>query len=108
MAAAAGDELAIECLAYAGRILRLGIVCAVLLAFNPEIVVLGGGVTKTGDLLLSPMKDAISRHILNESFIADLRIELAALGDDVALVGAAALAATDGGNVDVSELDRRF
>ena len=107
LAAAAGDELAIECLAYAGRILGLGIVCA-LLAFNPEIIVLGGGVTKTGDLLLSPMKDAISRHILNESFIADLRIELAALGDDVALVGAAALAATDGGNVDVSELDRRF
>ncbi len=107
LAAAAGDELAIECLAYAGRILGLGIVCA-LLAFNPEIIVLGGGVTKTGDLLLRPMKEAIHRHILNDSFTADLRIELAALGDDVALVGAAALAATDGGNVDISELDRRF
>ena len=107
MAAAAGDSLAIECLAYAGRFLGLGVVCA-LLAYNPEIVVLGGGVTKTGDLLLAPMKEAIAQHILSESYTAELRIELSALGDDVALVGAAALAATDGGNVDISELDRLF
>ena len=107
MAAAGGDRLAIDCLAHAGRILGLGIVSA-LLAFNPEIVVLGGGVTKTGDLLFAPMRQAIAEHILNDSFTANLRIEEAALGDDVALVGAAALVATDGGNMDISELNRLF
>lgn len=106
-AAADGDELAVECLAYAGRIIGLGVVTA-LLAFNPEIVVIGGGVSKTGDLLFAPMREAVEQHILDNAFTAGLRIEQAALGDDVALVGAAALAATEGGTIDISELDRLF
>jgi len=107
MAAAAGDALSVATLAYAGRVIGLAIVTAVLL-FNPEIVVVGGGVTKTGDLLFTPMRQAVADHILDGAFLKDLRIERAALGDDVALVGAAALVATAGGNMDISELDRRF
>ncbi len=107
IAAEAGDELAIECLAHAGRMIGLSIVTAVLL-FNPEIVVIGGGVTKTGELLFAPMRRAVEEHILDRAFTADLRIEQAALGDDVALVGAAALVATAGGSMDISELDRLF
>ena len=107
MAAARGDGLAISSLAYAGRMIGLGIVTAVLL-FNPEIVVVGGGVTKTGDLLFAPMRQAVADHILDSAFVKDLRIEEAALGDDVALVGAAALVATAGGKMDISELDKRF
>lgn len=106
-AAAEGDALAIEVLAHAGRIIGLGVVTALLL-FNPEIVVIGGGVTKTGDLLFSPLRQAVRDHVLDRAFTANLRIERAALGDDVALVGAAALVATAGGNVDISELGRRF
>ena len=106
-AAAQGDCLAISNLAYAGRILGLAIVTAVLL-FNPAIVVVGGGVSKTGELLFAPMRQAVSDHILDGAFVDDLRIERAALGDDVALVGAAALVATSGGNLDIAELDRRF
>ena len=107
MAAAAGDDLAISNLAYAGRIIGMAIVTALLL-FNPEIVVVGGGVTKTGELLFAPMRQAVEEHILDSAFVQDLRIERAALGDDVALVGAAALVATAGGNIDISELDKRF
>ena len=106
-AAAAGDALAIETLAYAGRIIGLAIVAALHL-FNPEIVLLGGGVTKTGGLLFDPMRQAIERHVLDKSYLDGLRIESAALGGDVALVGAAALAATDGGNMDISVLDDLF
>ncbi len=106
-AAAAGDGLAISILAYAGRMIGMAIVTAVLL-FNPEVVVVGGGVTKTGELLFAPMRQAVADHILDGAFVKDLRIEKSALGDDVALVGAAALAATAGGNIDISELDRRF
>ena len=105
IAAADGDRLAIACLAYAGRVIGLGIVTA-LLAYNPEIVVLGGGVTKTGDLLFAPLRQAVADHILSSAFTRNVRIVEAALGDDVALAGAAALVATNGGNMDISELDR--
>lgn len=107
MAAQEGDPLAVECLAYAGRVIGLGIVAALLL-FNPQIVVIGGGVSKVGELLFAPLRAAVREHILDSAFTDGLRIEQAALGDDVALVGAAALAATAGGSLDISELDRRF
>ena len=106
-AAAQGDRLAIERLAYAGRIIGLGIV-SILHLFNPEVIVIGGGVAKTGELLFAPMRAAVEAHVLDEAYTRDLRIEPAALGDDVALAGAAALVATDGGNLDISELDRLF
>ncbi len=106
-AAMQGDQVAIEQLEYAGRIIGLGIV-TMLHLFNPEAIVLGGGVTKTGDHLFKPMHKAIHDHVIDSSYLANLKIEPAALGDDVALVGAAALVATDGGHMDISELDKRF
>ena len=107
LAAADGDQLAIDNIAYAGHIIGLGIV-AILHLFNPEVIVIGGGVTKTGDLLFAPMREAVRKHVMDDSYIENLRIEGAALGDDVALVGAAALVATDGGHMDISDLDRLF
>lgn len=107
MAARAGDQLATEIFAHAGRIIGLGIV-SILHLFNPEVVVLGGGVTKAGELLFGPIVDVIGQHVLDDSYLKDLKIVTAALGDDVALVGAAALVATDGGHLDISELDRLF
>ena len=106
-AAAQGDRLACEQLAYAGRMLGLGIVTALHL-FNPQIVVLGGGVSKTGDLLFQPMRRAIRDHVLDDAYTAQLKIESAALGDDAALLGAAALVATEGGQMDISQLDALF
>ena len=106
-AAVAGDQLALEVFAYAGRIIGLGIV-SILHLFNPEVVVLGGGVTKAGDLLIGPMHDVIRQHVLDDAYLDDLKIATAALGDDVALMGAAALVATDGGHLDISELDKLF
>ncbi len=106
-AAQAGDSTAVEILAYAGRVIGLGIVSALHL-FNPEVIVLGGGVTKMGDFLFQPMRQIIDQHVLDTAYTEGLKIETAALGDDVALVGAAALVATDGGHMDISELDRFF
>lgn len=107
MAAAAGDQLAIDQIGYAGRIIGLGIV-SILHLFNPEVIIVGGGVTKTGDLLFAPMRKAAREHVLDDAYTENLRILPSALGDDVALVGAAALVATDGGNMDISDLDRLF
>ncbi len=106
-AAANGDRLALDCLAYAGRIIGLGVVTALHL-FNPEVIVIGGGVAKTGELLFAAIRRTMHSQVLSDIFTAGLRLEAAALGDDVALVGAAALVATRGGNIDISALDRRF
>ncbi len=106
-AARAGDQLAREIFAQAGRVIGLGIV-SILHLFNPEVVVLGGGVSKAGELLFVPMRAAIRQHVLDDAYIDGLKITAAALGDDVALMGAAALVATNGGNLDISELDRLF
>ena len=107
IAARAGDQLAAETFAHAARIIGLGIV-SILHLFNPEVIVLGGGVSKAGELLFRPMNDVINKHVLDDSYLKDLKIVPAALGDDVALVGAAALVATNGGDLDISELDRLF
>lgn len=107
LAAASGDQLAIDTIAYAGRIIGLGIV-SILHLFNPEVIIIGGGVSKTGDLLFAPMRKAVREQVMDDAYTENLRIVPSALGDDVALVGAAALVATDGGNMDISDLDRLF
>jgi glucokinase len=89
-AAAAGDPLGIELIARTGRI--VGILIANLMhLLNPEIFIIGGGVTNAGDLLLEPMKQAVRAFAIDESYWRDVPIVRASLGDDVGLIGAAAL-----------------
>ncbi len=57
---------------------------------NPEIVVIGGGVSQAGDCLFTPLRKTVQRHAVPES-TRDLRIVPAALGAQSALFGAAAL-----------------
>ncbi len=58
-------------------------------AFMPEIILIGGGVCNEGDALLLPVKEkAISRAYLGEG-VAVPRIELAQMGNDAGIVGAA-------------------
>ena len=96
-AARAGDSLAIELIEHAGFMIGLGIV-SLLHIFNPQIIVVGGSVTKTGDLLFKPMRAAVEKYVLDADYCQNLPIVPAALGDDVALVGAAALVRTRGGS----------
>jgi|FLYN01.1.fsa_nt_gi glucokinase len=95
-AAEAGDALALEVVRRGGRIVGLGIT-TLLHLFNPEIVVIGGGVSKLGELLFAPMREAFQRYTIDTAYWSNLRIERAALGDDVSIVGAAALVVTQGG-----------
>lgn len=96
LAAADGDPMATELIAESGRLVGLGIVSLMHL-FNPEIVVVGGGVTKTGDLLFEPMREAVRAHVLDQAYCESVPIVPAELGDNVALIGAAALVSTRGG-----------
>ena len=87
----------------AGRMIGLGMV-TLLHLFNPEILVFGGGVSQLGDMLFVPMREAIQKYCIDSAYWENLRIELAALGENVSLIGAAALVATQGGVADVSEV----
>jgi glucokinase len=90
-AANTGDELAIEAFQRAGYYLGLG-VANYLMIFNPSIVIFGGGVSKTGDLLFEPMRATIKKSVLSSHYLEDLIITTAELGDDAGLYGALALA----------------
>lgn len=95
-AAAQGDQVAQELIRRAGWMVGLGIVSLAHL-FNPQIIVVGGGVSKTGDLLFEPMREAVQQYTIDSAYCDNLPIVPAALGDNVALIGAAALVATHGG-----------
>lgn len=88
-AAKADDDLANEVLRFVAFRLGLAVVNVVSL-FNPEVVVLGGGVMNAGDLLLTPIRLTVDRYVL-PSMRGRVRIVLSELGDDAGLRGAAAL-----------------
>lgn len=59
--------------------------------FQPEIILLGGGVSKEGDYLLNPLREYISKYAFGAGLIEQTRIELAQLGNDAGIIGAAML-----------------
>jgi glucokinase len=87
--AASDDPLAAAIMEQAGEYLGLAIAGAVNLV-NPEMVVIGGGVSQAGECLLKPLRKAVKRNAVPES-VHDLRIVPAALGLRSALFGAGAL-----------------
>ena len=88
-AAESGDKLAIELIENAG--VNLGTRIAYLInLFNPEVVVIGGGIEKAGELLLGPIRQTVRRFAFAEP--ADkVRIVPSALGADAVALGAASL-----------------
>lgn len=85
-----GDAAAIEAIELIGS--RLGIVIANLInIFNPQVVVIGGGVIAAGELLLRPARRVVTERVL--PFLGDdVRIVAARFGVEAGMVGAAALA----------------
>ena len=86
-AALAGDPVALAVVQRAGWIVGLGMT-SLLHLFNPEIIVMGGGVSALGDLLFDPMREAMEQYSLDSAYWQDLKIKPAELGDNVSLVGA--------------------
>jgi glucokinase len=91
-AALAGDRAARDVIALIGR--RIGTALAGLAnAFEPEVIVLGGGVMAAGELLLGPARDEMRARALppmNETPVVE-----AELGPEAGMIGAAALALTE-------------
>lgn len=90
-AAVSGDLLARQVLDEAGEAIGLHL-ASLLHAFDPEIIVLGGGVMKVGPLLFEPIERALRAHVLHPAYLQGLRLVPAALGDEVGLIGAMVLA----------------
>lgn len=91
-AALAGDETAVGVFELIGS--RLGVACSSFAnIFQPDAIVVGGGVIAAGDLLLDPARREVRERALipmNETPILE-----ATLGPDAGVIGAAALARTE-------------
>ncbi len=89
-AAAAGDPLSRAILSDVGRL--LGLVCASYVnVFNPEVIVIGGGVALCGDLLLGPARKSMKERAMVATQ-RGVRLVTAELGLSAAAIGAALLA----------------
>lgn len=84
----AGDELAMEIAREFGEYLGkgLGVIAAVI---NPEIFVIGGGVSKAGEMLFDYIKPPFERTAFHSS--REVIFALATLGNDAGIYGAARL-----------------
>lgn len=89
-AARAGDAVALDCMRILGERLGVGI-ANVINIFDPELVVIGGGVSQAGALLLDPARESASRFTL-PGVGTSTRIELARYGPRAGVRGAALLA----------------
>lgn len=62
-----------------------------IIAFlDPEMIVLGGGISKSGDFLLNAVRERIPRYLLFKT-LPYSRVEIARLGADAGMIGAAML-----------------
>jgi len=102
-AAQQGDKLALDIVSRSAMLIGLGMV-NLLHLFNPQILVIGGGVSNLGDLLFGPIHETIQKYCIADDYWKDLVITTPDLGEDVSLYGAGTLVLTQGGVVDVGEV----
>ncbi len=90
-AAAQGDELACAAMQRAGDFIGMAL-ANYLHIFNPTLIILGGGVSRSGDLIFEPIRAALQKYVIAPEYLQDLKVTTAELGDDAGLYGALALA----------------
>ena len=90
-AARDGDPLSVELIADVGRWLGVGL-AGMTAAFDPGCIVVGGGVSAAGDLLLGPTRQAFSRTLTGRGHREEPVIAQAELGPNAGVIGAADMA----------------
>jgi len=91
VAAREGDPVALDAFALIGDNLGSGLADVAAL-LDPEVFVIGGGVSEAGDLLLIPARAAFEANLVARDHRPIARVVSAELGNDAGLVGAADLA----------------
>ena len=84
-AAKAGDSLANTIVNQVTVYLGIAI-SNVINLLDPQLIILGGGVSQAGDFLLNPLLDEVSRHVLP---VKEPHIVISSLGEDAVAIGAA-------------------
>lgn len=88
-AAEAGDREAADLIRSAGFALGAALANFVNI-FNPQMIVIGGGLAEIGDLLIEPARQAMTQYALTD-LMAGIDVRRSALGTHTGLFGAAAL-----------------
>ncbi|MBE5787124.1 MAG: ROK family protein [Clostridiales bacterium] len=88
-AAKAGDPVAERIFADFTKYLTL-LINNITAFFDPEMIVIGGGVSHAGEMLVQPIRDQLPRYIMFKAIQAP-KIELARLGNEAGIIGAAML-----------------
>jgi glucokinase len=88
MAARRGDQLACDIVAKAANYLGIGLANLVNI-FNPELIIIGGGLSKMGDMLLKPARKVLKERAFRLP-ARTVHIVRARLGSNAGIVGAAA------------------
>lgn len=91
-AAVEGDPAAVELLSDLGVWIGDGL-ASVAAILDPELIVLGGGVSEAGSLLIDPALAAFRRQLTGRGHRPEARFALASLGNDAGMIGAGDLAA---------------
>jgi glucokinase len=94
-AAREGDKAALALFEQIGYWLGVGI-ASLVTVFDPDLVVVGGGVAATGELLLTPARASFERYVHGRAHRDLPPVVPARLGADAGLVGAATLALARG------------
>ncbi len=90
-AAIKGDKLALQIFEFTGKILGLALANAVMFS-SPEAIILFGGLTKAGDLILKPTREHMEENLI-QVFQNKVKILVSHLKEsDAAILGASALA----------------
>ena len=90
-AALTGDVLSKEAFKRAGTYLGLALANYVHI-FNPAIIICGGGVSRSGDLIFGPARESLNRFVMDRVYLQNLTLTTAGLGDDSGIMGALAMA----------------
>jgi glucokinase-like ROK family protein len=88
-----GDKLAFNIMEKTGEYLGIGIADMINI-FNPELIVIGAGVSQAGDILLEPLKRAVKARALQLSS-SMTNIKVSQLGDNAGALGAAIMVLKD-------------
>lgn len=85
-----GDEAAWELFSNYTEYLAEGI-ANIINILQPELICIGGGVSKAGDMLLEPVKEKVAGKIFSKNSVKNTDIRLARLDNDAGIIGAAML-----------------
>lgn len=86
-----GDETALAVVDRYAKYVAQGIVDLINI-FQPQYIVIGGGVSAQGDVLLSPIKKYVGEATYGGGLVKTAEIRIAKLGNDAGIIGAALLA----------------